>query len=289
MYASPTDHVAASSWAEAVRLLQEGGEGAKVIAGGQSLVPMMNLRLATPSLLVDVSGADPPGITIAGDRLVISALTRHADLERSPEVATHCPVLAEAARFIGNIRVRHRGTIGGSLAHADPAAELPCVAVAVGATVRTTGPAGERRIPAAELFDTYFTTTLGEAELITAVDIPAVPRARTGWAFVELARRAGDFATVEAAAMIELDEAHRCASVRLVAGGVGDRPVELNDAEAALVGGPLDERAVIEAGRRAAAAVDPSDSVHASGGYRREMLGVFVRRAILTAAARAGA
>jgi carbon-monoxide dehydrogenase medium subunit len=161
--------------------------------------------------------------------------------------------------------------------------------VAVEATVRTTGPAGERRIPAAELFETYFTTALEEAELITAVDIPPIAPVRAGWAFVELARRAGDFATVEAAALIELDEGHRCSSARLVAGGVGDRPVQLADAQAVLLGEALDERAATEAGRRAAAAVDPSDSVHASAGYRREMLGVFVRRAVLTAAARAGA
>jgi aerobic carbon-monoxide dehydrogenase medium subunit len=286
MYASPVDHVVATSWADAVRLLQEGGDGAKILAGGQSLIPMMNLRLATPSLLVDVSGADRPGIVVEDDRLVLSALTRHADLERSPEVAARCPILADAARLIGNTRVRHRGTIGGSCAHADPAAELPCVAVALGATIRTTGPGGERRIAANGFFDSYFTTALGEAEVVSGVEVPAIG-ARTGWAFLELVRRAGDFAIVAVAALIGLDDAGRCTSARLVACGVGERPVELVASQDILLGEPPDARAAAEAGRLAAAAVDPSDSVHASAGHRREMLEVFVRRAILTAAARA--
>ena len=287
MYASPADLVRPTSWPDAVRALQDGGEGAKAIAGGQSLIPMMSLRLATPTVLVDLSGVDRPRIAIEGDHLVLSALTRHADLERSREIATRCPMLAEAARFIGNIRVRHRGTIGGSLAHADPAGELPCAIVALGATVRTAGPAGERAIPAAGFFDSYFTTALGDAELVTAVEVP-IPSPRTGWAFVELLRRAGDFAVVEVAALIELDGTGRCVSARIVGGGVGERPVELAEAQSALIGTVPDERIAAEAGRLAMAAVQPSDSVHASAGYRAEMLGVFVRRAIAVAVAGAG-
>ncbi len=213
MYASPCDHVAATSWADAVGLLREGGDGAKVIAGGQSLIPMMNLRLATPSLLVDVSAAGPVGIERRDDRLVLSALTRHSELERSPEISAGCPILAEAARCIGNVRVRHRGTIGGSLAHADPAAELPCVAVALGATVRTLGETGERSVPAAEFFDTYFTTALGDAEVVTAVEVPTLGP-RTGWAFVELVRRPGDFAIVEVAALARARRRTGCARPR---------------------------------------------------------------------------
>jgi carbon-monoxide dehydrogenase medium subunit len=288
MYANPFDHVEAASWADAVALLRDGGDGAKIVAGGQSLIPMMNLRLAMPSLLVDVSGADRPGIAAAADRLVVSALTTHSEIEGSAEVAASCPMLAEAARHIGNIRVRHRGTFGGSLAHADPAAELPCVAVALGATVRTLGPAGERRIPASGFFAGHFTTALEEAEVVTGVEIP-VQDERTGWAFVELARRSGDFAIVEVAALLELDGSGRCAHARLVAGGIADRPVELTEAQAALVGEAPDERIAAEAGRRAEAAVEPSDSVHASAAYRREMLAVLVRRASLVAASRAAA
>jgi CO/xanthine dehydrogenase FAD-binding subunit len=288
MYAAPFDYVAASSWEEAVRLLQEGGDEAKVIAGGQSLVPMMTLRLATPRVVVDVTGAGRPEIIREDGRLVISALTRHADLENSAEVHEGCPILAEAASFIGNARVRNRGTIGGSLAHADPAAELSCVALAVEATVRTLGGEGERTIAAADLFDTYFTTTLGPAEVITSVEVPAGDD-RTGWAFVELLRRAGDFAVVEVAALLELDEAGRCSRARVAAGGVADRPVELTAAQEVLLGEVPDDRVAAEAGRRAAEAVEPPASVHASAGYRRDMLAVFVQRAVMTAARRAAA
>src|SRR5919197_15687 len=151
MYAAPFEYVRASSWSEAVQRLSEGGEDARVIAGGQSLVPMMMLRLAEPPVLVDIGGADERTIERANGALVLSALARHVDLQWSPVVHDACPVLAEAAGHIGNVRVRHRGTIGGSLAHAEPTAELPCLAVALGASVRTLGPDGERTILADEL------------------------------------------------------------------------------------------------------------------------------------------
>ncbi len=288
MYARPFDHVAASSWADAVRLLQEGGDEAKVLAGGQSLIPMMGLRLAMPRLVVDVTGADRPRVSRGDGGLVLSALTRHADLERSPDVLEACPMLAAAASYIGNLRVRHRGTLGGSLAHADPAGELPCAAVALDATLVTLGPEGERRIPAGEFFDTYFTTALRPADVITAVEVPATPTG-TGWAFVELLRRTGDFAVVAVAVLLELDEDGRCSRARLVAVGVGDRPVELASAGDALLGAVPTDRVAAEAGRLASNSVEPSASVHASATYRREMLGVMVRRAVLAAAARAAA
>ena len=286
MYARPFDHVAASSWADAVRLLSEGGEEAKVLAGGQSLIPMLTLRLAMPRVVVDVLGADRPRIEREDGRLVIGALTRHADLERSDPVRQECPILAEAASWIGNVRVRHRGTIGGSLAHADPAGELPCALAALGATIRTLGPDGERSIPAGDFVESYFTTVLRPAEVVTAVEVPLAQEG-TGAAFLELARRAGDFAVVAVAAVVELDGAGRCARARLVAAGVGERPVDLADAAAVLTGQVPDERVAAEAGRRASDAVEPSPSVHASAAYRREMLGVFVARAVLAAAARA--
>lgn len=286
MYAGPFDHVPAASWEEAVRLLHDGGEDAKVIAGGQSLIPMMSLRLAMPRLVVDVTGAAPTEIRREDGRLLVPATARHADLERSEEIRAACPMLAEAASFIGNIRVRHRGTIGGSLAHADPAAELPCAAVALGATVRTLGPEGERRVAAREFFEGYFTTALGPSEVVTAVEVP-IPGEGAGWAFCELLRRDGDFAVVEVAALLGLDDVGRCAEVRLVAGAVSDRPVELTEAADVLRGEVADERAAAEAGRRAAGAVEPSDTVHASAGYKRAMLEVMVRRAVTAAAARA--
>lgn len=285
MYAAPFDHVVASSWEDAVRLLDEGGEDAKVIAGGQSLIPMMTLRLATPSLLVDVGRIEGPSIRREDGRLRISSLSRHADLERSPEVAESCPILGEAAALIGNLRVRHRGTIGGSLAHADPVAELPTTLVALEGSIGTLGPSGERTVPAEELFETYYTTTLGASEVVTRVDVPVLGPG-VGWAFEELARRTGDFAIVLVAALIEMEEG-RYRAARIVAGGIGERPVVLTEAQDALVGAPVGQATAAEAGRRASASADPPEGLHARARYRREMLGVLVRRAVLTAGERA--
>jgi len=288
VYAEPFDYAAASSWDEAVELLSQNGDDARVIAGGQSLIPIMTLRLAMPAFLVDVNGADRSRIERRGDRISISAVTRHADLERSPGLAADCPMLAEAASLVGNIRVRHRGTIGGSLAHADPAAELPCAAVALGADILTLGPGGERRIPAGEFFESFFTTSLQPGEVVTGFEVPVMPD-RTGWSFLELLRRTSDFAVVAVAALVTLDGESRCVMAKLAAAGVGDRPVDLTDAAEALVGQPVGDSSVAQAGRRAAAAVDPPAAPHASSWYRREMLDVMVRRAALQAAGRARA
>jgi carbon-monoxide dehydrogenase medium subunit len=286
VYAEPFDYAAARSWDEAVELLRQNGEEARVIAGGQSLIPMMTLRLAMPAFLVDVNGADRSRIERRGDLIAISAVTRHAELERSPGLAADCPMLAEAASLVGNIRVRHRGTIGGSLAHADPAAELPCVAVALDADILTLGPGGERRIVANEFFDSFFTTALQPGEVVTGVEVPTLPE-RTGWSFLELLRRTSDFAVVAVAALVTLDGKGLCAGAKLAAAGVGDRPVDLRDAAEALLGQPLRDPSVAEAGRRAAAAVEPTAAAHASSAYRRAMLEVMVRRAVLQAAGRA--
>jgi CO/xanthine dehydrogenase FAD-binding subunit len=287
MYASPFDYATAPSWEEAVALLAEGGDEARVIAGGQSLVPMMTLRLATPHLLVDVNRASTATVEQRGGRLALPALTRHAELERSPLIRRTCPILAEAAAFIGNVRVRHRGTIGGSLAHADPAAELACVAVALGAEIRALGPAGERTIPAEDFFVTHFTSTLGPGEVVTSVEVPVIPEGG-GWAFAELTRRAGDFALVEAAALVDLDDHGRCREVRLALGAVGERPVDVSELAAPMLGVEPDDRVAAEVGRSASGAVEPAPSVHGSAEYRREMVHAIVRRALVTAAGRAG-
>ncbi len=286
MYAEPFDYVAAGSWGEAVDLLRQGGDDAKVIAGGQSLIPMMTLRLAMPPFLVDVNGADRSRIEHQGDRIVISAVTRHSDLERSPVLASDCPMLPEAASLVGNIRVRHRGTIGGSLAHADPSAELPCAAVALGAEIITLGPGGERRIAAHDFFDSYFTTALQPGEVVTAVEVPAIGE-RTGWSFLELLRRTSDFAVVAVAAVITVDGEGRCVEAKVAGAGVGERPVDFIQAAEALIGERVDESSTREVGRRATLTADPPAAVHASGAYRRAMLEVFVRRAVLQAGGRA--
>jgi CO/xanthine dehydrogenase FAD-binding subunit len=285
MYAAPFDYVRAASWDDAVARLAEAGEGARPIAGGQSLAPMMLLRLAQPEVLVDIGHADDGSIEQRGSTLVISALARHAELERSPIVRRACPILAEAAAMIGNVRVRNRGTIGGSLAHAEPTAELPCVAVALQATVHARGPSGERAIPASELFVTHLTTSLEPGEVITRVELPASGQ-RQGWSFVELTRRPGDFALVEVAALMALDEERRCSDIRVVVGAVGDRPADCSSQVAALEGTEPTEASVEEAAEVVARSVDVGPSSHAGPDYRRAMVRALVKRALLSAKTR---
>jgi CO/xanthine dehydrogenase FAD-binding subunit len=287
VYASRFEYAAASSWEEAVGLLVDGGDDAKVIAGGQSLVPMMTLGLATPRILVDVNRASSEAIQQQDGHLLIPALTRHAELQRSPLIRQWSPILAEAGGFIGNIRVRHRGTIGGSLAHADPAAELPTVVLALQGSVRVLGPGGKRDIPASEFLVSYFTTALEPDEVVTAVRVPVIQEGR-GWAFVELARRVGDFALVEAAALVDLEHDGRCSGVRLALGAVGERPFDASDLASPMVGAEPADDVVGEVGRAASEAVDPSDGVHGSAEYRRQMVATVTKRTLLAAARRAG-
>ena len=287
MYASPFEYVRVESWGDAVERLAEAGEDARPIAGGQSLAPMMMLRIAEPPVLVDIGHAGPRAIERVDGTVSISALARHVDLEQSPEVRTAFPALAEAAGRIGNVRVRHRGTIGGSLAHSDPAAELPCVAVAASAAITALGAGGERTIPAAELFVGHFTTSLEPGELITQVAFPAL-RPGQGCAFAELSRRPGDFATVEACAVAELSADGSWADGRLVAGALGDRPLDLSAALEPLRGERPTDALLAEVAHVAAERVEPGPSSHGSPGYRRHMLAVIARRTLAAALERAG-
>jgi CO/xanthine dehydrogenase FAD-binding subunit len=287
VYAPPFEYVRAGSWEEAVALLSEHGDDARVIAGGQSLVPLMMLRLADPAVLVDLADVAAGQIERADGHLVLPALTRHVDLETSELVHAGCGVLAEAAACIGNLRVRNRGTLGGSLAHADPSAELPVVTLALGGRIRTIGPDGSRTVPAGEFFLGYFETALATGELITHVELPVLPE-RRGAAFVELARRPGDFASVEAAAVVTLAEDGTCADARLAVGAVAHRPLDVSDSVAGLVGEPATEAAVVTAARAAAADVEITLTAHGSREYQRQMLEVFAGRALRAAAARAG-
>jgi CO/xanthine dehydrogenase FAD-binding subunit len=287
MYSAPFEYLRASSWEEAVAQLERGDEDAHVLAGGQSLVPMMMLGLAAPTLLVDVGGAAGRTIERRNGSLVLSALARHVDIERSDVVRDACPLLSEAVKHIGNVRVRHRGTIGGSLAHAEATAEISAVAVAQEATVHVLGPRGERTVPAAELFVTHLTSSLEPAEVITAVEFPLARGPRTGSCFLEMARRAGDFAMAEVAATVSLDQEGRCDDVRLVLGAVADRPSDVSEAAKALIGESPRHAAVAELARAVADQVEIGPSSHASVEYRREMVAVLVGRAVETAAARA--
>lgn len=287
MYPSAFDYVAVSSWDEAVAALAaHADEDPRVIAGGQSLVPMMNLRLAEPSHLIDINGVAAEEIRREGSELVIPALTRHAMLERSEFVIRECPMLAHAASLIGNARIRHRGTLGGSLAHADPSAELPCAVVSLGARVVTIGPAGSRTIPIDDFFEGFFTTALEPNELIREVRLDAAPP-RSGWGFEELVRRASDFAVVEVAAVVELDvDPGVCRRAELVAGGVSERPVRLEAASRSLPG-EITDASIDAAGAIASESVAPPSSEYASSDYRRHLTGVLVRRAVRAAVVRA--
>jgi carbon-monoxide dehydrogenase medium subunit len=283
----PFDYVSAGSLDEALDALAEGGEDAKVLAGGQSLIPLMSLRLAHPSVLVDVNRVpELAGVAVANGSLTIGAMTRHRAIERSAEAASAVPLLAQVMPLIGHVAIRSRGTIGGSIAHADPAAELPAVAVALGATftVRSRD-RGERTIAAEDFFDGYFTTALEPDEILVSVELPRTPP-NTGSCVEEVARRHGDFALVGAVATVTADNGTiRGARIAMI--NVADRPVRPIDAEEALAGVPLEDAAIEEAAALAVRDLDPSGDLHASPAYRRKVAAVCVRRALRTAANRA--
>jgi len=286
MYLSPFAYYAPASVAEVLALLTRLPD-AKVLAGGQSLIPLMNLGLARPGAVIDVNGLPNLDDVVHRDgALHLGALVRHRTLETSPVVARTCPLLREAAAQIGNIRVRHRGTVGGSLAHADPAAELPLVAVTCDATLEIQGTAGVRQVGAGEFFRGYLQTDLGEAELVTGVRFPAFT-SRTGHGLTELVRRSGDFAIVAACAVVELDEGGHCRRASLALGGVGPSPIRLPDTEALLAGRTLDGHVIGEAVASVPDRIAPESDIHASAGYRRAMAAVVARRAIEKAVARA--
>jgi len=284
MYADAFDYLRASSWSEAVKRLKELGDDAHVIAGGQSLVPMMMLRVAAPSALIDIAGADERTIELADERLVLSALVRHVDLEHSELVEQNAPMLTQAVRQIGNVRVRQRGTIGGSLAHGEPAAELACVAIAHGAAIHLLGPDGEREVAAADLPVLPFVTSLRDGELITRVEVPTLTDGQ-GSCFLELARRPGDFAMINVAAIVTCEEGGICTAARLALGALGPRPVDVSSVTEVLVGAPIDGSASEAVGRAVAADAEIGPSSHAGVEYRRDVTAVLVARALRGAAA----
>jgi carbon-monoxide dehydrogenase medium subunit len=283
------EHVAPASLAEAVAALAAGDDDVKVLAGGQSLVPLLAFRFAQPSLLVDLNRiAELAFVREAEDGgLVVGAMTRTHQLEADPRIAARWPLAAAAVQYIGHRQIRNRGTIGGSIAHADPAAELPAVALASRVRLAVTGPHGTREIPAAEFFRTYFTTALEPDEILTEIRIPKLAP-RTGAAFVEVARRHGDFALVGAAATVTL-AGDGVADAAVVLISVGDTPVEVTSAAEILRGSPLTEESARAVGAAASAAVEPGSDMHASSAYRKRVAAVVTRRALLEAAGRADA
>lgn len=283
----PFEYAAPDSLTEAIGLLGEVDE-AKVIAGGQSLVPLMNMRLARPNRLVDVCRVPELDAIRSNGHLSVGATARQSTVLRSAAVREVAPIIPEALRHVGHPANRNRGTFGGSVAHADPAAELPTVLRAVGAEVVVHGPAGERTIPADEFFLSYFTTTLDEEEILTEVRVPR-PGPGAVWSFTEVARRHGDFALVSVAFVADLDEDRRVRSARICLGGVAERPHRPEEAEQYLAGLRVDDPTVArEAGRLAAGGLTPPSDVHASDRYRQEAAAVLVARAVTDAATREG-
>jgi carbon-monoxide dehydrogenase medium subunit len=278
------DYVAARNVAEAAAALA--GGDAKVLAGGQSLVPMMNFRLVAPRLLVDINGiAGLAGVRERNGGVAVGALTRHRTLETSDVVRRHFPVLGEAMGHVAHLAVRNRGTIGGSLAHADPAAELPALCLLLDARLEATGANGARTIAAGDFFVAPLTTSLGEDEILTGILLPALPPA-TGWGFEEFSRRHGDFAVAGAAATITVADG-KVAEARLALMGVAPTPIRARAAEALLAGRKIDRAAAEAAAAAARDAADPTTDLHASADYRRHLAGVLSRRAIEAAWTRA--
>ncbi len=259
------DYVAADSAAHAIDLLGQHGDEAKVLAGGHSLLPMMKLRLAAPAVLIDVTRASGlAGISVDGDELVIGATTRHADLAASELVRADAPLLAHAASLVGDPQIRHRGTIGGSLAHADPAADLPMALVALGGSVELTGPDGTRRVAADDFFTGFFETALADGELLTAVRVPRRPGAP--WGYQKFVRRANDWAIVGAAAI----------DGRIALANMASTPVRASAAEQALAGGA----SPAQAAALAAEGTSPGEDIHADREFRQHLARVLTRRAL---------
>jgi carbon-monoxide dehydrogenase medium subunit len=273
--------------AEALALLGELSEDAKVMAGGQSLMPMLNMRLARPAAIIDINRVgELASLDEAQGGLRIGALTRHRAVERSEVVTRRSPLLAEAILSIGHPPIRSRGTIGGSLAHADPAAELPAVLLALDGWVQASSSRGTRRIAAADLFVGPLATSLEPDELLTEAFFPALPSG-TGTAFLEVTRRHGDFALVGVAACLTLDQQGVCTWAAIALLGAGETQTRASEAEAALVGQAVSDAAIAAAGAAAMAALEPMGDIHASPEYRKQVAGVLTRRALSVAWERA--
>jgi CO/xanthine dehydrogenase FAD-binding subunit len=282
------EYVAPRTEKEVLAILADQGDRAKLLAGGQSLIPLMNFRLATPETIVDLNQVAELAYVKEWDGgAAIGAMTRQHTAERADVVAKRLPLLAEAIHFIGHLPIRHRGTIGGNLAHADPASELPAVMLALEAELVLASHHGRRTVKAQDFFTDTLTTALRPNELLSEVRLRGLPP-RTGTAFVEMARRAGDYALVGVAAAITLDGSGRCTDARVALCGLGTAPLRAREAERALAGQAPAGKALEEAARRAADAGEARSDIHASAAFRRKLARHFTRQALELAARRAG-
>jgi carbon-monoxide dehydrogenase medium subunit len=272
--------------AEAISLLQTLGSGGKILAGGQSLIPLMKLRLAAPKHLVDINGiADLSYIREADGFLTIGALTRESDLDSSDLIRKKYPIIADTAAVIGDPLVRNLATVGGNLAHADPANDHPATMLALGGQVVATGPKGTRNIALTDFFTGLFTTDLNENEILTEIRIP-VPPARSGGAYLKVERKVGDFAAAAVAAQVTLD-GNTIKQVGIGLTNVGPMPIKATRAEKSILGKPADEANIIEAARIASEEAEPSEDLRGSVDYKRSLIRVLTARALRLAISRA--
>ena len=282
MKPAPFKYIAATSLAQALALKAEHGDEAKFLAGGQSLMPAMNFRLARPAILIDINGiGELAGIRPNGATRV-GPLTRYRTLQRDAAFAQAFPLIGEALPHIAHPQIRNRGTIGGNLSHADPASELPAITLALRARFRVQTSKQERWIAAADFFVSALTTDLKPDEMLVEIELPPA-KPRTGACFMEVARRRGDFAIAGVAAMLTLGDDNKCTDVRLAFCGVGETPVDASSAADGLIGHAPTEAAIRDVAASVEAMIDPGGSVHATADYQRHIAGVLTERALQTA------
>ncbi len=282
MHPRPFEYVRPEAVDDAIEALAGAAGEARAIAGGQSLVPLMSLGLAAPDVLVDIGRLPLAGVERQNGTIALGALTRHRELERSAELAEQVPLAAEAARYIGNPRVRNRGTLGGSLSHADPASELGAVALTYGGRVVIAGADGQRTVPIDEFFMGFFATAVGEGELLTRVEL-TVPPPGTGHGFCEIAARADDFAIAAATALVTVDELGACAEASLALAGISDRPVRCAPAEELCRGAELEGDVLGRVASAVAAEVEPEADAFVSAEYRAHAAEICAARALTAA------
>lgn len=280
MKPAPFEYEAPETVADALALLGEHGDDAKVLAGGQSLVPMLNFRLARPERLIDVTRlSELDFVTVDGDVLRIGAITKQSTVEKHAEVSAGWPLISEALRWLAHPQIRNAGTFGGSVAHADPAAELPVALTALDATIHARSAEEARSIPAADFFLSHMTTALEPEELLTEIEVPR-PSDRSGAAFVEFARRSGDFALAGAAAVLATDEAGSCTHARLTLLSAGPTPLRVTAVEEGLLDKTLAEVDLGSAAKEATAELTPTGDMHGSTEFRRNLLEQMASRAL---------
>ena len=288
MYPAEFEYFSPRTVDEALELLARLGDDAKILAGGQSLLPMMKLRLASPRYLVDVNGIEAlTGMRRVGERLVLGALCRHADIASSPLVREHVPIMLDAANLTADVQVRNRGTVAGSLAHADPAGDWPAALLALDTAVKIAGPGGVRVTPLSEFVVDAYTTQLGPNEMVTEVSV-GIPRQPGGGAYVKFERRAGDFAVASVGVQVELDERERSRSVAVTLGALGPTPLRARAAESLMQGKRAADELLGEAAQLVRRSAQPFDDTRGSVAYKRHLAGVLFRRAHAVALDRAG-